>query len=62
MLCSMCIITVVEDMYSRTFNNTHIEEDSNIGYFIVSKEILYNIVVSSFHFIPYAFHYARLLF
>lgn len=49
------IIIVVEDMYSRTFNNTHVEENSNIGYFIVSKKILYNIVVSSFRFIPYAF-------
>lgn len=48
-------IVMLKILYSRSFNNTHVEEDSNIGYFIVSKEILYNIVVSSFRFIPYAF-------
>lgn len=37
-------------MYSRTFNNTHVEENSNIGYFIVSKKILYNrSIIVSFH-------------
>lgn len=34
------IICHVEDMYSRIFNNAHVEEDSNIGYFIISKEIV----------------------